>query len=130
MDRQYMQTTTSIQIFALGLMETSCPQLSLLTKKKAISEMTIDNSVNSTLPDNYNSLTDSEKEYWNNDNGTNDYVCANTSEKIFLLSNQEITKSSFGFSSFDNKDNARRRIPTDYAKASGAYQDTGGFGSA
>lgn len=93
-------------------------------QKKAISEMTIDNSVNSTLPDNYNSLTDSEKEYWNNDNGTNDYVCVNTSEKIFLLSNQEITKSSFGFSSFDNKDNARRRIPTDYAKASGAYQDT------
>lgn len=95
-------------------------------QKNYIKNVTIDNSVNSTLPDNYDSLTDSEKEKWNNDNGTNDYVCSNTSDKVFLLSNQEITKGSYGFSLFDNQDNARLRIPTDYAKASGAYQQNGG----
>ena len=52
------------------------------------------------------------------------YTCANTKDKIFLLSEQEATKEEYGFAEYDvsGRGNTRIRVTTDYAKATGAYQ--------
>ena len=53
------------------------------------------------------------------------FIGGNTTDKIFLLSMREATTAIYGFAeSFDNSDSARSRVPTDYAKATGA---TGGW---
>ena len=51
-----------------------------------------------------------------------DYACANTTDKIFLLSQQEATTLNSGFGAYDDVDSARIRVTTDYAKATGAGQ--------
>ena len=49
------------------------------------------------------------------------YVCENTEDKIFLLSEQEVTNTAYGFaSSTSTNDTARRKKTTDYAQAQGA----------
>ena len=86
----------------------------------------VDNSVRTTLPDDYNSFGEFDKKVWNN--GVNQYACDDTSDKIFLLSEQEITKSAYGFAAYDKyvgdssgtTSSTRRRQTTDFAKASGA----------
>lgn len=86
-----------------------------------ITPTTVDNSVTSTLP---NILTEDQKSTaWNN--GENEYACKNTTDKIFLLSEQEATMSDYGFAEYtaSGQDNTRIRITTDYAKATGAYQN-------
>ncbi|MCR5496198.1 MAG: InlB B-repeat-containing protein [Treponema sp.] len=83
---------------------------------------TVDNSAASTNPDGNSTL-------WNS--GTNNYACANTSDKIFLLSEQEVTTSAYGFAEYDSygEGNSRIRETTDYAKANYAYQSTtSGYG--
>lgn len=59
-----------------------------------------------------------------------DYACENTNDKIFLLSQKEVTTEDYGFIKSTNvpnsdivqgKINARVRFTTDYAKAKGAY---------
>ncbi|MBP5283049.1 MAG: hypothetical protein J6Y93_00060, partial [Treponema sp.] len=65
------------------------------------------------------------------DNGENRWVCGNTTDKIFLLSEQEVTKSEYGFTAYNasGKGNSRIRVTTDFARACGAYQNTSdGFG--
>ena len=60
-----------------------------------------------------------------------DYACANTKDKIFLLSEQEATTLNSGFAAYDayGKGSTRIRVTTDYAKATGAYQSsTEGYG--
>ena len=69
----------------------------------------IDNSLITTFPDNG----------WNNDK--NDYICSNFTDKIFLLSEQEITRIKFGFDtegglSVGGSCDLRIRSKTDYAK--------------
>ena len=89
-------------------------------QKEIIVETEVYNSVTSTLP---NILTDDQKSTdWNN--GENEYVCGDTTDKIFLLSEQEATMSDYGFAEYDawGADNTRIRVTTDYAKATGAYQ--------
>lgn len=57
------------------------------------------------------------------------FTCADTEDKIFLLSMKEAT--SYGFPAYNEygQGNARIRKPTDYAKANYAYQDsTDGYG--
>jgi hypothetical protein len=54
----------------------------------------------------------------------NQYACANTNDKIFLLSYTEVLNSSYGFSS-SWTDTAKRMITSDYSRATGAYMDTG-----
>jgi len=49
--------------------------------------------------------------------GSSTYACGNTNDKIFLLSYSEVTKNTY----FAD-DAARIRKPTDFAKATGAYQ--------
>ena len=80
---------------------------------------TVDNSAASTT-DSSGSLTQASS-----------YVCVNTSDKIFLLSEQEVTTSAYGFAAYNSygTGNARIRETTDYAKANYAYQSTtSGYG--
>ena len=69
-----------------------------------------DNSARSTNPASNATL-------WNN--GENPNTCPNNPDKIFLLSEQEVTKSAYGFAEYNKKDITRIRVPTDYAKANG-----------
>ncbi|MEE0133151.1 MAG: DUF6273 domain-containing protein [Treponema sp.] len=66
-----------------------------------------------------------------------DYACANTKDKIFLLSEQEATKLDYGFAEYNvyvgdhnkTETSTRIRVTTDYAKATGAYQSSvAGYG--
>ncbi|MBO5730543.1 MAG: bacterial Ig-like domain-containing protein [Treponema sp.] len=60
------------------------------------------------------------------------YACGNTEDKIFLLSEQEATTEGYGFGVYNayGQGNIRIRVTTDYAKATGAYQNgTAGYGS-
>ena len=93
-----------------------------------IATTTVDNSARSTNPDANATL-------WNS--GNNEYACENTSDKIFLLSEQEVTTSAYGFAAYNvykgdsngTTESSRIRMTTDYSKASGAYQSsTAGYG--
>ena len=57
-----------------------------------------------------------------------DYTCNNTSDKVFLMSVNEVTTTSYGFSTGTSSDPARERKPTDYALATGAYKSSDGYG--
>ena len=94
-----------------------------------IADTTVDNSAASTNPA-------SDPNLWKN--GENPYACDNTTEKIFLLSEEEATTGAhlkadedYGFDEYSDsgEGNTRIRVTTDYAKATGAYQDsTEGYG--
>lgn len=56
---------------------------------------------------------------------TNPYACANTNDKVFLLSYAEVTNSAYGFASSDITNDTPRRMQTsDYSRATGAYTNT------
>ena len=58
-------------------------------------------------------------------------ACANKHDKIFLLSEKEVTTSSYGFVSYSSSEigNARIRVTTDFVKANYALQNTSsGYG--
>ncbi|MBO4284224.1 MAG: InlB B-repeat-containing protein [Clostridia bacterium] len=93
-------------------------------QRKLILTTTMDNSARSTNPNN--------DATWSN-NGTNTYACANTQDKVFLLSVQEVTNSAYGFNtSYSYDDTARRKVTSDYNRATGAYMNTSAdyFGNA
>ncbi len=81
-----------------------------------IADTTVDNSAASTT-DAGNNLTQADG-------------CSDTTDKIFLLSEEEATTSEYGFAEYnvyvgDNDGtttSTRIRVTTDYAKATGAYQ--------
>ena len=64
--------------------------------QNSIADTEIDNSAASTFPDG--------------STGTNTAACSDTTDKIFLLSKQEVTKSAYGFTSDSN----RKYYATDY----------------
>ncbi len=68
--------------------------------------------IETTTIDNSASTTASE---------SNEYVCENTNDKIFLLSYKEV-KSAYGF--IESDDSAREMKSTDYAKSQGIYVST------
>ena len=81
-----------------------------------ISLISVDNSAMST-----NTAEDETR--WNS--GANDYVCGDTSDKIFLLSEKETTTVDYGFEdakSTASADNPRRRYVTDFAIANKVFQ--------
>ena len=91
-------------------------------------DTTIDNSARSTN-------TYANANQWNG--GTNNYACGNTTDRIFLLSEQEVTTTGYGFAAYNvykgdsngTTESTRIRMTTDFAKASGAYQNTtAGYG--
>ena len=77
-----------------------------------IATTTVDNSAASTTDAN-GTLTQATS-----------YACADTSDKIFLLSEKEVTTSSYGFAGCNPDDTSRIRMTTDYAKANYANQST------
>ena len=79
----------------------------------------VDNSAKSTNP--YGDET-----YWNS--GVNDYACENTYDKIFLLSEEEVTNPNYGFSSsYSESDEARRKQTSDYAQCQGCHTYIGSY---
>lgn len=76
-----------------------------------------------TTVDNSAESTNSNLSKFNN--GVNSYACDNTGDKIFLLSEKEVTTADYGFAEYNEKDNARIRMPTDWAMAN--YADIGVF---
>ena len=100
--------------FGIGFLQTAFTN----SAQSLIADTVVDNSAASTFPAS-------------NASGTNDYVCDNTSDKIFLLSEKEATTNDYGFAEYDQygKENSRIRVTTDYAKANYAYQSsTAGYG--
>lgn len=72
-----------------------------------IDDTEVDNSLRSTNPEANANVYQYNK----------DFVCENTTDKIFLLSEYQVTSSSYGFKAYNAYDNTRTRVPTDYAKA-------------
>ncbi|MCR5286119.1 MAG: DUF6273 domain-containing protein [Treponema sp.] len=79
--------------------------------QKLIADTVVDNSADSTTDPGENITKAST------------YACDNTSDKIFLLSEEEATTTDYGFTAYDvyGTENNRIRVPTDYAKANYAY---------
>ena len=77
-----------------------------------IDDTEIDNSARSTNP-----AGEENANLWNS--GENQFACENTTDKIFLLSEQQVTDSSLGFTPYDSGGwgNSRMHFATDYAKA-------------
>ncbi len=87
-------------------------------EQAAIETTTVVNNERSTNPD-------SNARLWNG--GANPYASNTpTKDKIFLLSEQEATKTDYGFAAYDQcgTGNTRIRMTTAFAKANGAYQNT------
>ena len=85
-------------------------------QKQLIVLTTVDNSARSTNPNN-------NATRWNS--GNNSHACANTEDYVFLLSEQEVTNSAYGFDSRDGAfDTARQKKNTDYAKSQGVPTST------
>ncbi len=59
---------------------------------------------------------------------TNSYVCADTEDKIFLLSQKDISSSQYGFASYNVADTVRQKKITDYARNQGASTSNEGYG--
>lgn len=88
-------------------------------EQSAIVSVSVDNSARSTNPN---------EAIWNS--GNNQYASdIKTTDKVFLLSEQEVTTSAYGFDVYNAKkgdgthtESTRIRQMTDYAKASGVHQ--------
>ena len=55
---------------------------------------------------------------------SNEYLCNDTNDKVYLLSYQDILNKENGFSTSPTSDTARQKQITDYAKALGCMMDT------
>lgn len=87
-------------------------------QKRYIADTVVDNSARSTLPANYESMTEEQKSYYNN--GQNQYACEDTTDKIYLFSYREADytmrrTTSGGFEGW------LKRRPTDYSFACGLW---------
>lgn len=83
-------------------------------EKDLIADTTVDNSAASTT-DAGGNLPQATS-----------YACANTTDKIFLLSEKEASTAGYGFAAYNQYGvgNTRIRMTTDFAKASGSEQST------
>lgn len=89
-------------------------------EQNEIAATTVVNNARSTNPDG-----DSNATLWNN--GANQYASNTaTSDKIFLLSEQEVTKDYYGFATYDvyGTDSTRIRKVTAFARESGTWVST------
>lgn len=53
------------------------------------------------------------------------YLCDNTDDKVYLLSYKDYINPDYGFTSDTGDTALRQAVTTDYARANGAYNDTG-----
>lgn len=91
--------------------------------KGIIADTKVDNSAESTNPASDSSFRN---------NGINNYACGNTEDKVFLLSEKEVTTSDYGFAEYDvyigdgngTTDSARVRHPTDFLIANCVWYNT------
>ena len=58
------------------------------------------------------------------DDSKNLYACENTNDKIFLLSQKEVTTNNYGFPVYDAITPTRLRVATDFAVAHGAVRNS------
>ncbi len=69
-------------------------------------------------------ITEVDNSLTSTGDSSNNYVCENTNDKIFLLSVKEVTDASYGFNSDESEyDPARQLTSTAYAKSQGAYMN-------
>ncbi|MBQ6029821.1 MAG: hypothetical protein IJL24_09915, partial [Treponema sp.] len=82
-------------------------------------DTTFDNSLGTTLPDNYDILDAVKQGAWNN--GVNQYASDSPmGDKIFLLSEKDVSTNGYGFGVYYDTVNSNRvRATTDFAKATG-----------
>ena len=78
----------------------------------SINTTTVDNSARSTNPD-------ADAKTYNK--GSNKYACDKTYDKIFLLSEQEVTKKDYGFGTYMNTDSGNARIHKTSNSSSGNW---------
>ncbi len=110
------QTITCGDFFGKGFLHTAFTA----DEQETIASTSVNNSARSTNPDGA-----SNAKLWND--GKNIYASdTSTTDKVFLLSEQEVTKSEYGFDVYNAEGvgNMRIRQPTDYAMASGAHKNT------
>ena len=82
-------------------------------QKALINTVEVDNSARSTNPDN-------DATYYNS--GNNTYACDNTQDKVWLLSQQEVTRASYGFNTTPDTDDAVRcKQASAYAQCQGVF---------
>lgn len=108
-------TTSDIDWTGKGFIDTAFTS----SAQVLIATTSVDNSAESTT-DAGNNLTLATT-----------YACANTEDKIFLLSEKEATTEAYGFTVYNGYGigNSRIRVPTDYAKANYAYlSNNDGYG--
>lgn len=108
-------TTSDIDWTGKGFIDTAFTS----SAQVLIATTSVDNSAGSTT-DAGNNLTQATT-----------YACANTEDKIFLLSEKEATTEAYGFIAYNEYGigNSRIRVPTDYAKANYVYlSNTDGYG--
>ena len=87
--------------------------------QKQICDTLVINDVESTLPTNYSTLVEPDNiSYVLPKDGKNDYVCSDTTDKIFLLSMKEVTTVDYGFDTKLNVDfeeeSTKAHSSTDY----------------
>lgn len=89
--------------------------------QKKIATTTVDNSAESTS-DATGTLPKADGTY---SSDSEDYTCGDTEDKIFLLSEKEVTTNTYGFVAYDKYgvETSRIRISTDYALANCAYMN-------
>ena len=58
-----------------------------------------------------------------------EYYCANTNDKIFLLSLNESTRAGYGFGGYADVSDSRIRMAVDYSQANSAFNETSETGA-
>lgn len=90
------------------------------TAQLKIAETVVDNSGDSTT----DATSTLPKADGSDSRYPTDYTCSPTEDKIFLLSEKEVTTTAYGFAAYNSsgEGSSRIRVTTDYAKANNAYQ--------
>lgn len=70
-------------------------------------------------------ITNVDNSVYSTGYSSNSYACDNTNDKIFLPSYREMVNTAYGFSSdYSAYDTARRRLTSDYSRATGVWMST------
>ena len=80
-------------------------------QKEIIEAVNVDNSARSANPDTETVFND----------GVNTYSCKNTTDNVWLLSEREVTRGEYGFSTGTGGSETRYKNTTAYARAQGAH---------
>ena len=73
--------------------------------------------------------TEVDNSVYSTGDSSNPNACANTFDKVFLLSYREVVNSSYGFSTTSSSSSTRQKQVSDYCKAQGSLTDSNGNGN-